>query len=107
MNPFRRRKMKKRYCRVSAELKKGIKMTEAEIKLEQVNKLKQQIKEFNQIIEKEQHDIEMLNSAVYHKILNEISLLKMIAFGIIADDASTKESLIDIINSKRESKGRT
>jgi len=57
------------------------------------------LKEFNKIMQKEQHDIEMLNSTAYHKILNEISLLKMIAFSIIADEPSSKESLIDIIDS--------
>jgi len=215
MNPFRRKKMKKKYYRVPAEFKNGIKTTEADTKLAQVNDLKKQLiedfnqieedykkalfymekierdklpknlagflalnlgrlcylnqqeekgdnyfdlaiemkanisrlnaakqlftinnqvareasvkllqnigkasvgyaqasmmlflnldlegyfKEFNQIMEKEQHDIEMLNSAVYHKILNEISLLKMIAFGIIADEHSSKASLIGIID---------
>jgi len=55
-------------------------------------------KEFNQIMEKEQHDIELLNNALYHKILNEISLLKMIAFGIIADEPSSEKLLRGIID---------
>jgi signal transduction histidine kinase len=56
-------------------------------------------KEFNQIMEKEQHDIEMLNNALYHKILNEISLLKMIAFDVIADEPSSEKLLRGIIES--------
>ena len=52
MNPFRRKKMKKKYYRVPAEFKNGIKTTEADTKLAQVNDLKKQlIEDFNQIEE--------------------------------------------------------
>jgi len=44
-------------------------------------------------------DTEMSNKAIYHKILNGISLLKLIAFDIIADNPSSDESLSNIINS--------
>ncbi|MEK8015792.1 MAG: hypothetical protein VSS75_002915, partial [Candidatus Parabeggiatoa sp.] len=41
--------MNKKYCRVPAELKKGIKITETDRKLKQVNDLKKQlIEDFNQ-----------------------------------------------------------
>jgi len=55
-------------------------------------------KEFEHIMEKKQQDVEMLNSAIYHKILNEISLLKMIAFDIIADAPASKDLLSSIID---------
>ena len=51
------------------------------------------------MITSELSDTEMLNKAIYHKILNEISLLKFIAFEIKDNNPSSDGSLSDIINS--------
>lgn len=53
---------------------------------------------FSKHTQNEIQDIKNLNRAIYHKIQNEISLLKIIAYQIVADDQSEKV-FSDIIRS--------
>jgi len=52
---------------------------------------------FNQPTQNALKDTEMLNRAMYHKIQNEISILKEIVHEIIADTESQDEMLLDIL----------
>jgi signal transduction histidine kinase len=54
--------------------------------------------EFVGMREDDIYDLEMLNRAIYHKILNEISLLKMITLGVIADEPTAQVSLTPLID---------